>query len=258
VKRVRLLIGALLILVTLGSIVSPALAVSIEQKSSVCLSCSKVTTGKSKVTVVEINGIEKNEILAKALKNKDVKKLVSILARRGYYKENLMNIHIKRVYASFGSATIVTIPLKTYEKNKVAEIAIIMTKKGTKTYAIELLRNNKNITGKLYYIDSKGTVKYVTLDSQSFWNCLYRCVGGAAGIAGCARVCVRCAGTGGEDIWDCLLCAICLGNAGCCIGKCAMNEPWGPGFCATMYIDCILGYSGACIIYAGCEGHCPL
>ena len=81
-KRVRLLIGALLILVTLGSIVSPALAVSIEQKSSVCLSCSKVTTGKSKVTVVEINGIEKNEILAKALKNKDVKKLVSILARR--------------------------------------------------------------------------------------------------------------------------------------------------------------------------------
>jgi len=109
--------------------------------------------------------------------DKDVKKHVSILAKKGYYKEGLINVYIERVHTSFGSATIVTIPLKTYEKNKVAEIAIIMTKKGTKTYAIELLRNNKNITRKIYY-DSKGTVKYETLDNQNFWNCLYRCVVG--------------------------------------------------------------------------------
>jgi len=52
------LVGVLLVLVMLGSVVSSALAVSTEQKSPMCLSCSKVTTGKPKVMVVEINSIE--------------------------------------------------------------------------------------------------------------------------------------------------------------------------------------------------------
>jgi len=74
VKNVKIwkrILSVLLVMTMLGSVVSPALAASTEQKVPACPSCSKVTTGKSKVTVVEINGIEKNEILAKALKNED-------------------------------------------------------------------------------------------------------------------------------------------------------------------------------------------
>ena len=241
------LASVFLVLVVLSSVVSPALAASIEQKA--CPSCSKA--GNSKIAVVDVIGIEKNEIIAKALKNKDVRKLANMLGR-----EDITNIRVKRVYTSFGSATIVAIPIKT-KNGRIAEVAIILTKEGTKIYAVELLRNGNKITGKLYYIDSEGNVRYKLL-SDDFWSCLYNCVGGLAGIGSCAATCARCAGSEGGDIWDCILCAICLGNAGCCVGKCAMNEPWGPGFCYAMYIDCILGYPVACIIYEGCKGHCPL
>jgi hypothetical protein len=51
-KWIKQVVSVLLILVTLGSVMSSALAVSTEQKVLICLNCSKAT-GKSKVTVTE-------------------------------------------------------------------------------------------------------------------------------------------------------------------------------------------------------------
>ena len=72
-------------LVMFGGLISPALAV--DAKQNACPSPSEVITGKSKVTVVEINGIEKNEILAKALENKDIKKLIKVMEKNGLRQE---------------------------------------------------------------------------------------------------------------------------------------------------------------------------
>ncbi len=75
-KRVRLLVGVLLVLVMLGSVVSPALAVNVEQKTPACPSCSEAVTGKSKIVVIEAKGLERNTILAKALKSEDMRKIM--------------------------------------------------------------------------------------------------------------------------------------------------------------------------------------
>jgi len=89
---------------------------------------------------------------------------------------------------------------------------------------------------------------------DGFLDCLYDCAGRLMGILGCAATCASCPESG----WSCLLCAVCLCNAGCCVGKCASEEPWGIAFCASMKVQCILGNQGACLINLGCEGHCPL
>ncbi len=56
----RKLIGALLVLVMVGSVVSPAMATSIEQKA--CPSCSEAITGKSKIAVIDVIDIENLEV----------------------------------------------------------------------------------------------------------------------------------------------------------------------------------------------------
>ena len=63
--KVRSVIGVLLVLVMLGSVVSPALAVNVEQKQ---VNFPITTTKMPKITVVPIIGVEKNEVLAKAFK----------------------------------------------------------------------------------------------------------------------------------------------------------------------------------------------
>jgi len=76
-KGVKKVVASLLVLVVLSSVVSPVMACG----------CAKETNNKdkdAKVAVVEVKGMEKNVAIAKALKNKDVKKLLNLLTKKGY------------------------------------------------------------------------------------------------------------------------------------------------------------------------------
>ena len=254
---VRRLVNVLLILVMLGGVMSPVLAANTEQNLA-CPSCSKVATGKSKVTVVEINGIEKNEILAKALKNEDVKKLVNVLIRNGY-KQNLAKVQVIKIFTNNGVATLVTIPFEVTEKrgnNTVAGILRIDSKIGSSTYAIEIYKVKNKISGKLYFIDANGDVQFRTL-SGGFWSCLQENIPWWDLLI-CGSTCGACATEG--NIWACLACAGCLGRYACYVGLCSLEEPWGPAFCASMYYQCYIQTPPnlvACAVYAGCDGNCP-
>ncbi len=260
-KRARWLVGVLLVLVMLGSVVSPALALSTGGGMATCPSCLKVTTGKSKVAVIEVTGIEKNEILAKALKNEDVKRLAEVLVKNGHRQE-LAQAEVVRVVSKFGEATVVKIPFKG--KNGLqSEVVTVISSEGVENYAWEAYISKNGVAVKVYYVNANG--KLVTVKSSSdFGGCLYECVGGRQGIASCIGSCAGCiaaAETG--NIWaiiaSCVPCAVCLDTTACCVGKCASEESWGSGFCSAMYIQCILGGPVgpvACAIYDGCDGNC--
>jgi len=76
----------LLVLVILGSVVTPELA--IEMKRLYDSKYSSVLTG---YTIVEVNGIEKYVMLSKFLENKDVQSLERILESKGY-KPTLLDV----------------------------------------------------------------------------------------------------------------------------------------------------------------------
>jgi len=159
----RKLICVLLVLVMLVSVVSPALATSTEQNLT-CPSCSKLTTGNSKVAVVEINGIEKNEILAKALKNKDVKKIANMLTRKGYMLD-LLKVRVYEILLSDGNKVMYTlIPVKTYNSNIKSGIAVIKSEKGVKIFGwIAEIINDKTTKLILYKIEDNKLVTYSML-----------------------------------------------------------------------------------------------
>jgi biopolymer transport protein ExbD len=174
-KQIKLIIGVLLVLVMLGSVVSPVLAASTEQKVPTCSSCSKATVNKQKITVIEVTGIEKNEILAKALKNEDVKKLVNILKKKGY-KLEMLNIRVIKVISNKGTATVVSFPLAG--KLGKASMIYAITPEGTSVGAMEIVKKDKVKQVTLYYVDVDGRIKsYTVQGSSECWNCIWTCTG---------------------------------------------------------------------------------
>ena len=239
------LASVFLVLVVLSSVVSPALAASIEQKA--CPSYSKVITEKSKIAVVDVIGIEKNEILAKTLKNKDVRKLTCVLEKKGY-KPKLAKTRVIKIYTKYGTATLVIVPFDTGSRANIAGIIYLISSDRVKAYAIELKEMKNAIHKKIYYFDSKGNLQ-VTESTQGFLSCLWACIGWE--IPACALVCGACP----ESLLSCLACAACVGKGACCVGKCGKQE-WGEPFCAAIDVLCQLGYSWACAVKLGCEGYC--
>ena len=66
---------------TFRSVVSPAVAATTANETNSC-QCSACSLAKSaKVSVVEVKGLEKNEAIAKALKNEDIRKLMDVLTK---------------------------------------------------------------------------------------------------------------------------------------------------------------------------------
>jgi hypothetical protein len=145
---------------------------------------------------------------------------------------------------------VVDIPY-TNSAKKLAGIIIVDDETSRKVMMYELRVENKTMAGGLYYVEN-GKIQYQPL-SSGFLGCLWDCVGGLGGVAACGGSCAACAEGG---FWTCLACAVCLGNAGCCVGECAREEPWGPAFCSAVHIACILGQPGACMVNMGCQGNC--
>lgn len=226
-KSLRRVLALLLVLVMLGSVVSPALAVNVEQKTPACPSCSKLTTGNSKVAVVEINGIERNEILAKVLKNKDVKKIVNILTTKGYVLD-LLKVRVYEILLSNGNKIMyILIPVKTYNSNIKSGLAVIKSEKDVKIFGwvAEIINDKTKLI--LYKIENNKLVTYsmLTKSKQIITlsdTCLHECSSDSdcgpmeqcdTYVCGCNWDCLySCCGS---DCWvPCLindvLCAVCI------------------------------------------------
>ena len=121
--------------------------------------------------MVEISGIEKNEILARVLKNKDIKKLRAMLAIKGY-KIELTKAKAIEIIDRMGIAKTVVIPAKSDIGRLM--LVYVTTEEFTKVGAVEILDYNKSI--KIYYIEN-GRVKSYTTKSWNgdCWACIRDC-----------------------------------------------------------------------------------
>jgi hypothetical protein len=246
----RKMLGLVLVLVMLGSVISPAMAagVSKEVNSGNTQTCPCIRS--ENVAIVEVKGLEKSMALARTLKLEETKKLIDYAGHVDF-----VHSEVKKVYSAFGSATVVSI------KGSDAEIVTVFAPDGSiETYLWRL--NSK--TGEIEVFEVKGG-EIITLSSSGFGECLYECVGGRTGVTSCIGSCAGCfAAIETGNVWAiiaaCLPCAGCLGQGACCIGKYASEEPWGAGFCAAMFSTCMFGpppsAAVACAIYEGCDGDC--
>ena len=166
----------------------------------------------------------------------------------------MTNSHAVKVISNIGTGILITIPFKTEETTKKVEILVIYSDSGVDTYGIEMDVESGQIKGWLYYIDADGNINYRVL-SGGFWDCLQEHLPWWKLLI-CGSTCGACFETG--NIWACLACAGCLGEGACYVGLCSLEEPWGYGFCASMYVQCYV-YNNlvACAVYAGCDGSCP-
>ncbi len=244
----RKFVALLVVLVVLGNIIMPAMAVS--NKQTECRSCNSCSNLENKnVAVFELKGLEKNKVLAKALTNEDVKKLIGVLAKKGY-KQDLTKTRISKIFTSYGTGLLVVIPFKV-EHNKLAGVIAFISDGHIESYAIELQKKSDVVLKKIYYVDSDGNLR-VTTTTSGFSTCLWACIGWE--VPACAITCAAC-GPNPLGIAACIGCALCIGKGMCCVGKCGEQE-WGDPFCIAMDARCRLGNWIACIIHSGCEGYC--
>ena len=230
----RRFVAFLMALVVLGSAVMPAMAAGNEETGNY-----NACTGKPEFVAVDVKG----------LKNKEVKILREFAHKNGY-KLDLSKAKVSKIYSNVGQVLVTDIPY-TNSAGKFAGIIIVDDKVSKKAMMYELKTDGKTLVGGLYYVEN-GKVQYQPL-SSGFLDCLWDCVGGLSGVAACGGSCAACAEGG---FWTCLACAACLGKAGCCVGECARDEPWGSALCSAARIACVFGRLEACAVYMGCQGNC--
>ncbi len=190
-------------------------------------------------------GLEKDQILAKVLRNKSTRKLLNVLKMKGY-NQNIAKARVSKIYTKYGVATLIIIPFNTRNKNKVAGIVITTLNGHTKTYAVELQNKNNQIYGKVYYLDPNGNIHIESV--SSFLKCLWACIGWD--IPACALTCAACQPETGVGIIACIACATCVGKGACCVVN-AVNKNG-----EKYSVKCLIGNQAACAIYSGCEGYC--
>ncbi len=165
-------VGVLLALVILGNLVMPAMAAEVGATNDVkpaCPACSQ------NVVAIEVKGLEKSFILAKALENEDLKKVLKILAKKGY------NLDLIKAKAGelIGSTEIrkgVVIPMES--ESGEAMLIYILANGRAKVGAVEILKAGELKKMVLYYIDADGAVKTLTVKGSSrCWNCIWQCTG---------------------------------------------------------------------------------
>ncbi len=229
-KRVRLLVGVLLVLLMLGSVVSPTLAVNVEQKTPACPSCSEAVTGKSKIVVIEAKGIERNTILAKALKSEDMRKIMDELTKKGYTL-NLSSAKIGKIITQNRIAEVAVIPMKS----KQGEVRLIyVSVNGTvKVRAVEAIEKSDPKQIIVYRIEN-GKIESYALQIKG---------------EGCTETCGLICGMSSATI--CLiLCAVVADNPACDIG-CSIVMG---GICGAVCDQWCTGNINPCD--AGCGAFC--
>lgn len=133
----------------LSSVVSPVMA---------CGCSTSKGMKKPKVAVIELKGLEKNEAIAKALKNEEVRKLTKQLRSDGFSQEGI----------------------KVYK---------LSLKDGSQVLVVEISFKSANGQKSIIYAYNPRTGDAVTI-LASGWDCIY-CLGLIAGCAACAEACAE-------------------------------------------------------------------
>lgn len=120
----RKVVALLMVLVMLGSVVTPAMAAGSEQTKACksCNSCSNLE--KINVAVFEVSGLEKNKSIEKAVKDKKVKRIMDELNSKGFIRENI-KVYKVPVGAKGGSTSHVLVVEMTFKSEKGDERSLI-------------------------------------------------------------------------------------------------------------------------------------
>ena len=230
-KRVRLVVGILLVLVMLGSVVSPALAMNVEQKQ---VNFPIATTKMPKITVIPITGVKKNEVLAKALSVKKLKGMMGLLVKKGY-KLDLLNAKVGKIIVNNRVADVAVIPMKS--KQGEARLIYVSVNGSVKVSAIEALEkvNPKQII--IYRIvDGKIDKRIIKITGDS---CTSTC-GLICGMSSATICLILCAVVAENPVCD-LVCSIAMG--GICGAACDL---WCTGNVNPCDAGCGAFCSGIC------------
>jgi|Deesub1362B_J571_1020462.scaffolds.fasta_scaffold10444_1 hypothetical protein len=151
------------------------MAVSNEQAK--CRSCNSCSNLENKnVAVFELEGLEKNKVLAKALKNKEAKKLIEVLVNKGY-KPELAKATVKEVLREHGTFKYTFIPFSRNGKIVSAGIGYIETNSIQTIVAVVTEKTENKVLVKYYFVDSNGFVKYRTMSGdEDYWSCWAQCM----------------------------------------------------------------------------------
>ncbi len=230
-KGIKSVIGILLVLVMLGSVVSPVFAVNVEQKQA---NFPITTTKMPKITVVPITGVGKNEVLAKALSVKKLKSIMDMLVKKGY-KLDLLNAKVGKIIVNNRVADVAVIPMKS--KQGEARLIYVSVNGSVKVSAVEALEkvNPKQII--IYRIVNGKIDKYavqITGDS-----CTSTC-GLICGMSSATICLILCAVVAENPACD-LVCSIAMG--GICGAAC---DYWCTGNVNPCDVGCGAFCSGMC------------
>ena len=193
----------------LSSVISPVMATNKANEVGTCPACS--TKPNTEVAVIEVKGMEKNEAIAKALKNEDVKKLMNEFVKHGH-KPELVKATVNKIIGKYGEATYVYIPFKA--KGCEAGLGYLITEEGSKALATELSKE----AIRMYYVNAEGVVQERVVQAGEVgilgtgWDC-------AECGAAITLVILCCVGTSGTACWACVIASGIL--AACdCVGCC--------------------------------------
>lgn len=170
----RKVVGVLLVLIMLGSVITPAMATNINENEA-CKTCNTCKYGKNaKVSIIELEGLEKNEALTKALKDKDFRELMDKLIKNGH-KLDLTNSVVRKVIGEYGKAIYVYIPFKAKKGYERVGIGYVISDKGNRAFAIETYKKDGKRFTSAYYFDPDGNIVVLSGDDD-YWTCIGLCL----------------------------------------------------------------------------------
>jgi len=231
---IRRAVAVLVVLVIIGSIVSPAVATN-----TTCTACQ--LKNKGDLDIQEITGVQKYTLLADVINSKEFKKLSNGIDLSPSML--LRNAKIYKVIDPSGKqASFAVFPIG-YEKSgdsiKLSSVVIPLTDK-IRPVKYSIVISGKNVDAvEFYSLDKSGSVKLVAiaengkisvLSDDDYWSCVYECL-----VQDCVpyvgTICWLCLSPPAGPCYLCALdpskltcgaCALCLGvSLAACMLQCS-------------------------------------
>ncbi|MDW7728357.1 MAG: hypothetical protein SCH70_14865, partial [Candidatus Methanoperedens sp.] len=193
----------------------------------------KVGEFKLKRIYIELNGSEKNELIAEMLSNDEIKKLKNELIAHGHTPEvNNASVGVAINNVNSNTSTVVIIPFKPADGFTLTGISYTKIGESSHGVAVEQYIIDNKTYANIYYIDELGNIALEEVDID--WECWSGCMADqcACCIAGitcpltaCDICCVVCATCLAAPIPTSPLCIGCYICAGAISAYCAYECP---------------------------------
>lgn len=202
-EGMKKVVGVLLALVILGNLVMPAMAAEVGATNDVkpaCPACSQ------NVVAIEVKGLEKSFILAKALNDKNLKRVSDMLTKKGY-KLRTSDAKVSKFVYDGRTAEVAVIPMKS--KQGEARLIYVSVNGIVRVRAIEAIEKSdpKKIT---VYRVVNGKVESYTLQVKGD-DCNSAC-GLICGMSSATLCLIICAFVAENPLCD-VTCAVLWGAA---------------------------------------------